>query len=173
MKKIFILPTVVAFAMICSCQKHDSATEQQLAQRKVELDARETALAEKEKELNLKETALNERQNALAKKEKAGASARIVPPDVQSQGAVRDAAEAKAERDRRIQQLPPEIRALIPDPSRMKSAREEKDRITRERLAKKQAVPEQLQSQNQQKGTSPTSSPAIETTSPAESPTPQ
>jgi uncharacterized protein (DUF3084 family) len=71
MKKIFILPTVVALAMICACQKENLTAEQQLAQRKVELDARETALDEREKELNLRETALNETENALAKKEKA------------------------------------------------------------------------------------------------------
>jgi hypothetical protein len=41
MKKIFLLSMLISLAMICSCQKKDSTTEQQLAQRKTELDARE------------------------------------------------------------------------------------------------------------------------------------
>jgi hypothetical protein len=60
MKNIFILSLLISFAMICSCQKQDSAAEQQLAQRKTELDARETALIER---LN----ALDEKVNALIK----------------------------------------------------------------------------------------------------------
>ena len=114
--------------MICSCQKQDSVAEQQLAQQRTALDAREKALDEREKELNLRETALNERENALAKKETSAVNAQTIPPDAQPHDAIRDAEAAKAERDRKIQQLPPEIRALIPDPSRMKSAKAEKDR---------------------------------------------
>jgi hypothetical protein len=172
MKKIFILPTVIAFAMICSCQKQDSAAEEQLAQQKTALDAREKALDEREKELNLRETVLNERGNALAKKEKAAANAQTIPPDAQSHDVTRDAAEAQAERDRKIQQLPPEIRALIPDPSRVNSAKAEKDRMTRERLGQRQYKFEQAQkawtsgaaTSPAAEGTSPTPSPAIETT---------
>jgi hypothetical protein len=197
MKKNFLLSMLISFAMVCSCQKQDSAAEQQLAQQKTALDAREKALDEREKELNLRETVLNERGNALAKKEKAAANARTIAPDVQSQDAVRDAAEAKAERDRRIQQLPPEIRALIPDPQQMNSARAEKERRTQERLAQRQRAPEQLQIQRQRKldmsggaifpapeatsptpsstveTTAPTPSPAVEAASPTLSPTPQ
>ena len=44
---MFVLSMLISFAMICSCQKQDSAAEQQLAQRKTELDARETALIER------------------------------------------------------------------------------------------------------------------------------
>src|SRR5207249_322660 len=43
MKKIFVLSMLISFAMICSCQKQDTAAEQQLAQRKAELDERENA----------------------------------------------------------------------------------------------------------------------------------
>jgi hypothetical protein len=172
MKKGFILSMLIAFATICSCQKQDSAAEQQLAQRKTELDARETALDERDKELSLRETALNERESALAKKEKAAANAPTTAPDAQSQGAIRDAAEAQAERDRKIQQLPPEIRALIPDPSQVNSAKAEKDRMTRERLGQRQYKFEQTQkawmsgaaTSPAAEGTSPTPSPAIETT---------
>ena len=47
MKKLFTISMLVSFAMICSCQKQDSAAEQQLAQQKAKLDAREKALNER------------------------------------------------------------------------------------------------------------------------------
>ncbi len=101
---------VISFAMICSCQKQDSAVEQQLAQRKAELDAREKALDEREK--------------ALVEKEKAVANSRII----QSRQQARNPAEVEAEREKRLQQLPPELRALIPNPVQMNSARLAKER---------------------------------------------
>jgi len=110
MKKIFIFPMVISFAMICSCQKQDSAVEQQLAQRKAELDAREKALDEREK--------------ALVEKEKAVANSRII----QSRQQARNPAEVEAEREKRLQQLPPELRALIPNPAQVDSARLAKER---------------------------------------------
>jgi len=110
MKKIFIFPMVISFAMICSCQKQDSAVEQQLAQRKTELDAREKALDEREK--------------ALVEKEKTVANSRII----QSRQQARNPAEVEAEREKRLQQLPPELRALIPNPVQMNSARLAKER---------------------------------------------
>ena len=181
MKKIFIVSMLTSFAMICSCQKQNSAVEQQLAQRKTELDTREAALDEREK-------ALVERERALAQREKPIANIRTIPPGVQGQ--TPDAAQIQAERDRRIQQLPPEFRALIsrtpPDTSQ---ERAEKDRMTRERLAQRQLGPEDLQRQWQRnldkakmsgkavfpaaEATSPTPSPAVEATSPSPSPTPQ
>ena len=93
MKKVFALLMLITFAMICSCQKQDSAAEQQVAQRKAELDAREKAL--------------DERERALAEREKVRARAPGIPSDLQSRTQVRDPAEVKAERDRRLQQLPP------------------------------------------------------------------
>ena len=68
---------LICFAMICSCQKQDSAAEQQLAQRKTELDARETALDEREK-------ALDRKEKALAESEKAIANVRTIPPALQA-----------------------------------------------------------------------------------------
>src|SRR5437667_12257100 len=125
MKKIFVLSMLIAFAMICACQKQGSAAEQQLAQRKTELDTREAALDEREK-------ALVERERAFAQREKAAANVRTIPPGVQGQ--TRAAAQIQAERDRRIQQLPPEFRALIsrtpPDTSQQKP---EPDRMMQER----------------------------------------
>ena len=75
MRKTFIVPMLIAFAMICSCQKQDSAAEQQLAQRKTELDAREEALIEREKVAEAREKGLNEREKALAQNKKATANA--------------------------------------------------------------------------------------------------
>jgi hypothetical protein len=170
MKKNLILSTVISFAMICSCQKQVSLAEQQLAQRKVELDTRETALDEREKELNLRETTLNERENALAKKEKAAVNAHTIPPDAHLHDANRNATEAPAERDRRLEQLPPEIRALIPDPSTA-----EKDRLTKERLSEAQGALKELMNRKETRSqmSGAVGSPAVGAASPIPSPTPQ
>ena len=173
---------LTSFAMICSCQKQDSTAEAQLAQRKTELDTREAALDEREK-------ALVERERAFAQREKAIAKIHTTPPVVQGQ--TPDASQAQTERDRRIQQLPPEMQSLILD-SAPNAAKGEKDRMTRERLAPRQLGPEDLQRQYQRKleamqnsqmsgaaaspaaeVTSPTPSPAVEATSPSPSPTPE
>jgi hypothetical protein len=176
MKKLFVLSMFLSFAMICSCQKQDSATEAQVAQRKAELDSREQGLNGREKELALKETVLNERARALAQKEKAIGSAPTITPDAQSGGQVMDPAQLKALRDqltdpaqlkalrdqvtdpaqmkaRRekvLQQLPPEVRALIPDPAQVQAQR---DRITQQALDQRQRFQElqrtQPQMQNQ------------------------
>ena len=110
MKRIFVLSTFICFAMICACQKQDSAAEAQLAQRKAELDAREKALDEREK--------------ALVEREKAVANSRIIQPRQQA----RNPAEVEAEREKRLQQLPPELRALVPNPAQMDSAKLAKER---------------------------------------------
>ena len=141
MKKMLVLSTLLSLAMICSCQKQDSATEAQLAQRKTELDAREKALVQREK--------------AVAEREKAIANVRTILPSVQSrgqvpdaaqlkalQGQVRDPAELQAQREKALQQLPPEVRALIPDPSQPKAERE---RITQQHLDQRQRALEQFQ----------------------------
>lgn len=104
MKTMFVLSTLISLAMICSCQKQDSAAEAQLAQRKAELDAREKALDEREK--------------ALVEREKAVANSRIIPSRQQA----RNPAEVEADREKRLQQLPPELRALIPNRAQMNSA---------------------------------------------------
>jgi hypothetical protein len=178
MKKMFVLSMLIPLAMICSCQKQDSAAEAQLAQRKTELDAREEALVQREK-------AVDQREKAVAEREKAVANSRVI----QSQGQTPDAAQAQAERERKIQELPPEFRALIPDRSQLDAAKVEKDRMTRERLGQRQLGPEDLQRQWQRnldkakmsgkavfpaaEATSPTPSPAVEATSPSPSPTPE
>jgi septal ring factor EnvC (AmiA/AmiB activator) len=94
---------LLCFGMICACHKQDSAAETQLAQQKTELDTREKALDEKEK--------------ALAEKERMIARFRAIPPDLQARKPAVDPEQAKADRERRIQQLPPELQALIRDRS--------------------------------------------------------
>jgi hypothetical protein len=184
MKRNFILSMVISFTMICSCQKQDSAAEQQLAQRKVELDAREDALIERLNALDEKVNALDKRLNALAENEKSRANVQTIPPDAQSHDVVRDPAEAKAERDRRIQEFRAQIGARIPDPSKATAG----DPAKQERPAPRQLGPEDLQRQWEGKlnkarmsgeavlpateAGSPTPSPAVEATSPTPSPTP-
>ena len=105
-----MLPTLIALAIICSCQKQDSTADAQLAQRKTELDAREKALDEREK--------------ALVEREKAVTNSRVI----QSRQQARNPAEMEADREKRLQQLPPELRALVPNPAQMDSARLAKER---------------------------------------------
>src|SRR5947208_11045973 len=110
MKRMVLFSTFICFAIICACQKQDSAAEAQLAQRKAELDTREKTLDEKEK--------------ALLEREKAVANSHVI----QSRQQARNPAEVEAERERRIQQLPPELRALVPNPAQVGSARLAKER---------------------------------------------
>ena len=119
MKRMFFLLLLICFAMICACQRQDSASEAQLAQRKAELDAREKALDEREK--------------AVSEWEKAITKFRAIPSDLQSRKPVVDPEQAKAERDRRIQQLPPELQALIRDRSLLDARTAEKSRGTEDR----------------------------------------
>jgi hypothetical protein len=185
MKKMFVLSMLISLAMICSCQKQDATAEQQLAQRKVELDTREDALIERVNALNEKVNALDKRLNAFAENEKSRANVQTISPDAQSQDVIRDEAEAKAERDRRIQEFRAEIRARIPDPSKVTAG----DPAKQARPAPRQLSPEDLQRQwegklNKAKMSgeavfpaaetgSPTPSPAVEASSPAPSPTPE
>ena len=110
MKRMLVLCMLLCFAMICACQKQDSAAEPQLAQRKAELDAREKALDEREK--------------AVSEWEKAVANSRII----QSRQQARNPAEVEADREKRLQQLPPELRALVPNPAQVDSAKLAKER---------------------------------------------
>jgi hypothetical protein len=131
MRRIFVLSTFICFATICACQKQDSAAEAQLAQRKAELDTREKALDEREK--------------ALVEKEKAVANRGII----RSRQQARNPAEVEAEREKRLQQLPPELRALIPNRDQMNSAK-----LAREREAALQGQtpdPEQAKAERERR----------------------
>ena len=157
---------LISFTMICSCQKQDSVAEQQLAQRKVELDTRERALDERVNALDEKVNALDERVNAFAENEKADANARMIP-SAQSSDTVSDRTQSKAERGRKIQEIAAEFRAMVPDSG--------KDRITKERLNQAQGALKELMSQKQPKWqmSGAAGSPAAEAISPTPSPTPQ
>jgi hypothetical protein len=157
MKKMFILWMLISLATICSCQKQDSTAEAELTQRKAELDVREEALVQREK-------AVDEREKAVAQRERAVATSRII----RSQRQVPDAAQAEAERQRRIQQLPPELKALIPDRSRIDAERADKNKIKQE-----QAVQTQPDVKMSRTPAAPDAkSPEAEATSPSPSPTP-
>ena len=167
MKKFLIPSMLISVAMICSCQKQDSAAEQQLAQRKAELDAREKALDERVNALDERVNVLNGRVNALAEKQKAMANVRTIPTDPQTQ--ISDPAQVQAERDAAIQQF----RALIPNPSQVTAG----DPAKQARPAPRQLGPEDLQRQWQQnldkaKMSGKAVSPAAEAGSPTPSPTP-
>jgi hypothetical protein len=116
MKSSIFYCMLISVAMTCSCQKQDSAAEAQLAQRKAELDTREKALAEREK--------------ALAERERPIARSRPLPSDRQSRRPAVEPEQVKAAREKRIQQLPPELRALIIDRSLLDARTAEKDGAT-------------------------------------------
>jgi outer membrane translocation and assembly module TamA len=176
MKKLFVLTMLISLAMICSCQKQDSAAEQQLAQRKTELDARENALDERLNALDERVNALDKKVKALLEKEQATLSAGTTATGVQGQ--TPDPAQVTAERDRTIQQF----RALIPNPSKVTAG----DPAKQARPAPRQLGPEDLQRQWERKSNkgkmsgeavfpaaeagSPTPSPAVEASSPTPSP---
>jgi len=123
-------------------------------------------LIEKEKVAEEREKALDKRENALAENEKAAANARMIPP-AQSSDTISDPTQERAERDRKIQEIAAEFRALVPDSG--------KDRITKERLSQAQGALKELMSQKQPKSqmSGAAGSPALEAASPTSSPTPQ
>jgi chromosome segregation ATPase len=138
MKRILVLCVLICFAIICACQKQDPEAEAQLAQRKAELDAREKALDEKEK--------------ALGEREKAIAISGAIPSQLQSPRSTVDPEQVKAERERRIQQLPPELQALIRNRSLLDTRTAEKNTATvdpeqakAERERRIQQLPAELQ----------------------------
>ena len=160
MKKIFILPIVISVAMLCSCQKQDSAADAQLAQRKSELDAREKALDEREK--------------AVSEWEKAMTKFRAIPSDLQSRKPAVDPEQAKAERERRIQQLPPELQALIPDRSLLDARAAEKRRGTEDQAVQLQRRLEEARRKKMSAIASPNGEiSATQSSSPSPSPTPE
>jgi hypothetical protein len=159
MKRIFVLSTFFCLATICACQKQDSTAEAQLAQQKAELDTREKALDEREK-------ALNEREKAITR-------FRAIPSDLQSRTPAVDPEQVRAAREKRIQQLPPELRALIPDRSSLDARTVEKDRATQDRTERLRRIEEERR-QKMSAITSPNAdSPDMQPGSASPSPTPQ
>jgi len=117
MKKTFVLSLMIPFALVCSCQKQDSTTEQQLAQRKTELDAREKALDDKEKAL--------EQRERLVVKPRVPSVPRIAPAPGEPQRTV-----------------PPELKGLVADPSQLRAEREQR---MQQRLAERRRMLEEVQ----------------------------
>jgi chromosome segregation ATPase len=120
MKKIFVLSMLVSLAMVCSCQKKDSAAEQQFAQRKAELEARMEELSERLNSLNEKMNSLDQRVKKLAEKEEAAANARTNPTDLQGQ--TTDPAQLQAEEETMLQQLS----TMIPKPPQLNAAEKQR-----------------------------------------------
>jgi predicted nucleic acid-binding Zn-ribbon protein len=160
MKRMVVLSMLTSFAMICACQKQDSAAEAQFAQRKAELDAREKALEEREK--------------ALGEWEKAISKFRAIPPDLQSRKPVVDPEQAKAEREKRIQQLPPELQALIRDRSLLDTRSAEKSGTQEDPAVLLQRRLEEVRRKKMSAIASPNAeSSNTQTGSPSPSPTPE
>ena len=179
---------LISFAMICSCQKQDSAAEQELAQRKTELDARENSLDERMNALDEKVKALDERVKVLAENQKAMANAGTSLTGVQ--GETPDPAQVQAERER-IQQLSAEMRARMADPrsGTLQEPRKRSERKSdslqgsgrrknyRPKAAKSNmfsgaVFPAPAAPSSTVETTAPTPSPAVEAGSPTPSPTP-
>ena len=157
---MLVLCTLISFAIICGCQKQDSAAEAQFAQRKAELDAREKALEEREK--------------AFGEWEKAITKFRGIPPNLQSSKPVIDPEQAKAERERRIQQLPPELQALIRDRSLLDARTVDKNKGTEDRAAELKRRLEEARKKKMSTMASPDAALSdTEPGSPSPSPTPE
>ena len=165
MKKIFVLSALTSLAMICSCQKKDSAAEEQLTQPKTEMGGREEKLAERLNSLEEKVNRLDQSVKELAEKEKATINARTSPTDVPSRPS--DPAQIQAENERMIQQFS----AMISHASQMTAWDPEKQ----ERPGQLQLGPEDLQRQWQDKTKMSGKAvfPAAEAASPTPSPTPE
>jgi hypothetical protein len=113
-----------------------------------------------------------ERVKAFAERERAMMNSRTIPSGIQGQ--TPDLEQAKTERDSRLQQLPAEVRTLIPDRSKVTDP----DPAKQEPPAPRQLGPEDLQRQWQRdldkaKMSGKEVFPAAEATSPSPSPTPK
>lgn len=160
MKRTVVLSMLICFGMICACQKRDSAGEAQLAQQKAELDTREKALDQREK--------------ALDEKEKIIATFRAVPSDLQARKPAVDPEQAKAERERKIQQLPPELQALIREHSPLNARTADKTLGTEDRAAEVRRRLEEARQKRMGAIASPNAEiPDTQPASPSPSPTPE
>ena len=201
---MFVLSMFICFAMICACQKQDSAAEAQLAQRKTELDAREKALDEREKAVSRKGKSRSEQsyhsaaaagsqprgggsgqRKAITTAPSGASCADSQPAQMDSaklakereaarQGQTSDPEQAKAERERRIQQLPPELQALIRDRSLLDARTAEKSTATEDRAVELQRRLEEARRKKMSAIASPNAeSSDTQPSSPSPSPTPE
>ena len=155
MKSTLVLSLLIPFVLLCSCQKQDTTAEQQLAQRKAELDAREKAL--------------DERERALVDRERLVARPRMRPvlqpgPTAEPQGSV-----GAVEPQRSV---PPELQGLIADPSQARADREQR---MQERMAQRQRKLDEIQRMRAARARprAQATTPGTEGASPIPSPTPE
>jgi predicted nucleic acid-binding Zn-ribbon protein len=121
MKKVFILFLLIPFTLVCSCQKQDSTAEQQLAQRRAELDAREKALDEKEKALSAREKSAATSRIARVPRVQPAESQRSVPPELK--GLIADPSQARSEREQRMQERLAQRQQKLDEIRKMREAR--------------------------------------------------
>jgi hypothetical protein len=143
MKKVFVLSLLI-LSLGCTGQKRDTAAEQQLAQRKAELDAREQALDEREKALSARER--------LAAKPRVPVMPRVAPAEPQ-------------------RSVPPELKGLIADPSQGDRQERIQQRLA-ERQRKLEELQQRRAARALQRPQNATA-PAIEAASPTPSATPE
>jgi len=99
---------------------------------------------------------------------------RAIPSDLQSRKPVVDPEQAKAERERRIQQLPPELQALIPDRSLLDARAAEKRRGTEDQAVQLHRRLEEARRKKMSAIASPNGEiSATQSSSPSPSPTPE
>jgi len=118
MKKTLALSLLIPFALVCSCEKQDSAAERQLTQRKTELDVREKALDEREKALAEREKLVARPRLAPVPRSRPAVPRRTIPPDLQ--GRRPDPSQMRTEREQRIQEHLAEKRRRMEEVQRMR-----------------------------------------------------
>lgn len=156
---------VASLAMLCACQKEESAAEKQTAQPKTELGSRDEALAERVNSLEEKVNRLDQSVKELAEKEKATMNARTSSPDVQAQTS--DPEQVQAENEKMIQQFA----AMMSRASQPRVG----DPAKQGRTAQRQLGPEDLQRQwqDKMKMSGKAVFPAAQAASPTPSPAPE
>ena len=165
MKKIFVLSVLTSVAVICACQKKDSAAEEQLTQLKTQPGGPEQKLAERLNSLEQKVNRLDQSVKELAEKQNAPINARTNLTDVQNRPS--DSAQIQAENEKMIQ----EFSAMISHASQVTAG----DPAKQERPGQRQLGPEDLQRQWQDKTKMSGKAvfPAAEATAPSPSPNPE
>jgi peptidoglycan hydrolase CwlO-like protein len=129
MQNISSVSLLIFVALICSCQKQDSTGDQQFAQRKAELDAREHALDERMNALNERINILEQRLNALPERGETTTNAQAMPPPIPAQ------IPEPPQPEPQIEMSMQNSGASGSDPD---YDRAEKERLTREELANRQ-----------------------------------
>ena len=117
MEKTLAASLLMAFALVCSCEKQDSTAEQELAQRKTQLDAREKALDEREQALAKREKLLVKPRIAPRPRTAPAPRQRPVPAD--RQGRMADPSQLSTEREQRMQERLAERRRRMEEVQRI------------------------------------------------------